>query len=142
MYATEYALLGGNAKAMSTTENALNVIRQGLPVDMIDHAGDVLRVAKGDLVPLIGANLRSIQRKKGGEGGGNLTPQQSEHTLAIMGVLTSATDYFNDREAALEWMKTPQIALGNKSAFSYLDTMAGISFVNDIINRMKYGMTA
>ncbi|WP_421783915.1 type II toxin-antitoxin system Xre/ParS family antitoxin [Kiloniella litopenaei] len=139
MYATEYALLGGNAKAMNTTENALNVIRQGLPVDMIDHAGDVLRVPKGDLVPLIGANLRSIQRKKGD---GNLTPQQSEHTLAIMGVLTAATDYFNDREVALEWMKTPQIALGNKSAFSYLDTMAGISFVNDLLNRMKYGMTA
>ncbi|MFD2206041.1 antitoxin Xre/MbcA/ParS toxin-binding domain-containing protein [Kiloniella antarctica] len=139
MYATEYALLGGNAKAMDTTENALNVIREGLPVDMIDHAGDVLCVTKSDLVPLIGGNLRSFQRKKKDS---HLTPQQSEHTLAIIGVLTSATEYFSDRETALTWMKTPQMVLGNKSAFSYLDTMAGISFVNDIINRMKYGMTA
>ncbi|WP_419904247.1 antitoxin Xre/MbcA/ParS toxin-binding domain-containing protein [Kiloniella sp.] len=139
MYATEYALLGGDAKAMRTTESSLNVIREGLPVRMIDQAVTVLHLAKGDLVPLIGVNLRSLQRKKEAD---HLTPQQSEHTLAILRVLTSATEYFNDKKTALKWMKTPQVIFGNKSAFMYLDTMTGIDFVNDVITRMKYGMTA
>ncbi|MEH6631376.1 MAG: antitoxin Xre/MbcA/ParS toxin-binding domain-containing protein [Halopseudomonas aestusnigri] len=139
MYATEYALLGGDTKVMKTTESSLNVIRTGLPVSMVDEAVSVLRLSKGDLVPLIGANLRSLQRKKNTD---HLTPQQSEHTLAIMSVLTSATEYFNDRKTALTWMKSPQVILGNKTAFEYLDTMSGINFVNDVIARMKFGMTA
>ncbi|KKJ78716.1 hypothetical protein WH95_01145 [Kiloniella litopenaei] len=139
MYATEYALLGGDTQVMSTTESSLNVIRKGLPVSMVDQAVSVLHLPKGELVPLIGANLRSLQRKKDSD---HLTPQQSEHTLAIISVLTNATEYFEDQKIALNWMKTPQVIFGNKTAFEYLDTMSGISFVNDVLNRMKFGMTA
>lgn len=139
MYETEYALLGGDKKQMRTTEDTLRVIREGLPIKMVEAAVKALEVSKNELVPLIGLNLRSYQRKKNA---GHLTAQQSEHTLAMMSVLTNATEYFGTREVALKWLKTPQMIFSNQEAIDYLDTMTGIDFVNDVINRMKYGMTA
>lgn len=138
MYAEEYKLLGGNAEKMKSTMDALQVIREGLPVSMIDEAVKVLNLTKMDLVPLIGANIRSVQRNKGA----HLTPQQSEHTLAMVGVLQHAAEYFGDINTAREWLKSQQVIFGNKSAIDYFDTMTGIEYVNDIINRMKHGMTA
>ncbi|WP_372737047.1 antitoxin Xre/MbcA/ParS toxin-binding domain-containing protein [Neptunomonas sp.] len=52
----------------------------------------------------------------------------------------SATEYFGDEDQAKKWMHTPQVIFGNKSNIEYLDTMTGIGYVSDIINRMKYGM--
>ncbi len=138
MYSVAYKTLGGDAKRMSTTESALRVIREGLPMTMFDTATETVGSQKAIFAALIGASLRSLQRKKEG----HLTPQQSEHTLAIINVYTSATEYFGNKEQAKKWMNTPQIIFGDKSGFEYLDTMTGIEYVSDVINRMKYGMTA
>jgi len=139
MYSAAYQALGGDPAAMHTTERALKVIRQGLPVSMLDEATRTLGANRADIASLIGTTVRSIQRKKATD---PLTPQQSEHTLAIVSVYASAADYFGDRDKARLWMQTPQVIFGNQTAFSYLDTMTGIEFVSDVLTRMKYGMTA
>lgn len=44
--------------------------------------------------------------------------------------------------SSLVWLKTPHVMFGNQTPLSYLDTMTGIEYVQDVINRLKHGMTA
>ncbi len=138
MYAHEYTLLGGNASEMENTESSLMAIRHGLPLAMVDEAAKVLGINKGDLGSLIGLSIRSLQRNKAKR----LSPQQSEHTLAVLKVFNEASAYFGDQATALTWLKTPQVYFGEHEPLSYLDTMTGIDIILDVINRLKHGMTA
>lgn len=138
MYSAAYLALGGDPNRMITMAGALSVIRDGIPIAMFDRATEAVGSKKEIFANLIGANLRTLQRKKAGR----LTPMQSEHLLAIIAVYASAAEYFDNADQAREWVHLPQIIFGNKPAFSYLDTMAGVRYVGDIINIMKCGMTA
>lgn len=138
MYQIEYSSLGGNADDMFNAEGTLRVIRKGLPVNMVAKAAQILHIGKTEFAPLIGLSTRSLQRNKEKR----LTPQQSEHTLALLSVKNEAAAYFGAQDTALTWLKTPQLIFGNQTPLSYLDTMTGIEYVHDVITRLKHGMTA
>lgn len=139
MYEKAYALLGENPKAMQDTTGALAVIRKGLYLSSVNTATETLGIHQKLFIPLIGGSVRSFQRKKDTD---RLTPQQTEHTLAILNILAEAEDYFGDRESALTWIKTNKVAFANQSPLDYCDTMSGIDYVLDEINKLKHGMTA
>ena len=138
MYSVEYSSLGGNADEMFNAESTLRVIRKGLPVNMVAIAAQILHIGKTEFAPLIGLSTRSLQRNKEKR----LTPQQSEHTLALLSVKNEAAAYFGAQDTALIWLKAPQVIFGNQTPLSYLDTMTGIEYVQDVITRLKHGMTA
>lgn len=139
MYEKAYKIIGGQPHVMSDTAKALKVIREGLEFSAIDAATDALQVNQKFFIPLIGGNVRSFQRKSAED---RMSPQQSEHTLAILTLVAEAESYFGNREKALNWMKSKKLAFGNQSPLDYCDTMTGIEFVADEINKLKYGMTA
>ncbi|MFT5164574.1 MAG: putative toxin-antitoxin system antitoxin component (TIGR02293 family) [Alteromonadaceae bacterium] len=62
--------------------------------------------------------------------------------MALLSVKNEAVVYFGAQDTALTWLKTPQAIFGNQTPLSYLDTMTGIEYVRDLINRLKHGMTA
>jgi len=89
---------------------------------------------------LIGANLRSIQRKQ--QTCGKLSPTSSEHALMLAELVRVADEYFKKREATLRWLNRPSLAFGNFSPLSVCDTVTGINMAMEEINKMKYGLTA
>jgi putative toxin-antitoxin system antitoxin component (TIGR02293 family) len=139
MYEKAYAILGGKPQLMRDTSKALEVIREGLQLSTIEKATDALQINQKSFITLIGGTVRSFQRRKSED---RMNAQQSEHTLAILNLVTEAEEYFGDRTKALSWMKAKKLALGNQSPLDYCDTMTGIEFVADEINKLKFGMTA
>jgi len=131
-------LSGLTTRARSPLE-VIELIREGIGYDAVDKATQELHITKQELASLIGYSQRSLQRKKAGD---RLSPAHTEHLLAIVEVMAEATRYFGDREKALIWLKTPSLAFGGKPPYSLLDTMSGVEFVSDRLNRLKYGMTA
>ncbi|KXF83227.1 type II RES/Xre toxin-antitoxin system antitoxin [Enterovibrio coralii] len=140
MYAEQLLSLGVVKKGQVINQDTeLEIIRHGLSVK---HARKVMKdmaMTSGEWVSLIGLSPRSLQRKSDTD---LLTPSQSEKTLAIRRVVDLAVDYYGDRKTALDWLKTPQVAFGGKSAIDYLDTNTGIQYVETILNRLMHGMTA
>ncbi|USH05594.1 MbcA/ParS/Xre antitoxin family protein [Grimontia kaedaensis] len=140
MYAEQLMSLGIVKEGQVINQDMeLDIIRHGLKVK---HARKVMKemaMSSGEWVTLIGLSPRSLQRKSDSD---LLTPSQSEKTLAIRRVVDLAVEYYEDRDTALDWLKTPQLAFGGKAAVDYLDTNTGIQYVENVLNRLMHGMTA
>ena len=141
MYEQAYKMLGGKIALMSNLDSSLDVIRKGLPIAMVDTAIKLLDMNKNQFPPLIGLNLRSLQRKKKVEEQ-RLTSIQSERTLMIIALLAQGEEYFGDRKSTIKWLNEPSIAFGQKAPIDMLDTVVGTEAVADTLNRLAYGMTA
>lgn len=141
MYSAAYKMLGGKSRDMASLTSSLNVIRQGLPIAMIETATDLLEMKKAEFSPLIGLNIRSMQRKKK-TAEQRLSPQQSEHTLMIIELLAQGESYFGDRQICLKWLNQPNVAFGEVAPVDLFDTVAGIEAVSDTLNRLAHGFTA
>ncbi|MBR9869359.1 MAG: DUF2384 domain-containing protein [Oceanospirillales bacterium] len=57
-------------------------------------------------------------------------------------LLTEALGYFESKEEATRWFKTPNLALGLITPEDCLKRPGGTEQVLDIINKLKHGMTA
>ncbi|OUS28062.1 hypothetical protein A9Q98_07935 [Thalassotalea sp. 42_200_T64] len=141
MYSTAYKMLGGKPAEVNTLGQTLKVIREGLPLEMMDKATVILGVSTKEFVPMLGMNIRSFQRNKKNEAW-RLTPLQSEQALKITELVAQANNYFGDHEIALKWLNTPSNAFAKKCPIDLLDTSAGIEAVSEKINALAYGMTA
>ncbi|WP_432459223.1 MULTISPECIES: type II RES/Xre toxin-antitoxin system antitoxin [unclassified Agarivorans] len=140
MYESAYQMLSGTKVKIGSVPEILTIIRTGLPVSILDSGTDLLGVNKTEYAQLIGANLRSIQRKQ--QTSGKLSPASSEHALMLAELVRLADEYFKDRDATLRWLNRPSLAFGHYSPLSVCDTVTGINVAMEEINKMKYGFTA
>lgn len=141
MYTSAYQMLSGTKVNIGSVPEILSIIRTGLPVSILDNGTELLGVNKTEYAQLIGANLRSIQRKKQ-QTNGKLSPTSSEHALMLAELVRLADEYFKDREATLRWLNRPSLAFGNCAPLSICDTVTGINMAMEEINKLKYGLTA
>lgn len=145
MYNSAYALLGGSITAQPNSPDNLaenlSLVRNGLPVEMVDKGMQLLGVNKTEYARLIGVNVRSLQRKSKDDDA-RLSPMSSEHVLLLADMLNNSINYFGERDKALAWLDRKNIALGDVTPLSICDTVAGINMVNETLNKLKYGFTA
>ncbi|MCL9783289.1 DUF2384 domain-containing protein [Vibrio sp. S4M6] len=141
MYRSAYEMLGGDKDEVHSVSDSLMLIRNGLPVTVLEKGTSILGVTKAEYARMIGVNLRSLQRKQK-EKGATLSPTSSEHALMLTDLVKQADEYFGDRDATLRWLNRPSIAFGKESPLSMCDTVTGISIVIEEINKLKYGLTA
>jgi putative toxin-antitoxin system antitoxin component (TIGR02293 family) len=55
-------------------------------------------------------------------------------------VYANAVEMIGDREKAIEWLHTPNRALGGERPLDQLDTDTGTRIVEDILGRIAYGV--
>lgn len=145
MYNAAYKMLGGKISVTNESPNFLaenlSLVRNGLPIEMVDKGMELLGVNKSEYARLIGVNVRSLQRKSK-DADARLSPMSSEHVLLLADLLGNSIEYFGDREKALAWLDRKNIALGDVTPLSICDTVAGINVVNATLNKLRYGFTA
>jgi len=78
----------------------------------------------------------SLSRRKHA---GNLAPDESEHVLRLAALLERATQVFED-EAAADWLRTPNLALGGVTPLALADTELGAREVDDLLGRLEHGV--
>jgi putative toxin-antitoxin system antitoxin component (TIGR02293 family) len=72
----------------------------------------------------------------------HLSPEESTRIERFARVLASAEYVLDDREGAREWMNTPHSELGGKTPLEIARTEIGARRVEDILNKLFFGIPA
>jgi putative toxin-antitoxin system antitoxin component (TIGR02293 family) len=131
-------ILGVGLKAESGLEIAA-LIEKGLPPKAIDRLKKALGLNDEEVSSALGVSpktisrLRSQPKKKLGVGVGDRLYRAAR-------VFSLATAVFGDEETAREWLRSPNIGLGNQVPLDLLSTGAGAREVEDLLGRIEHGV--
>jgi putative toxin-antitoxin system antitoxin component (TIGR02293 family) len=86
-------------------------------------------------------SARSLQRLKA-DPSRRLSPETSGRLWRFAEVLARASDILGSQEAAETWLATPAIGLEQRRPIDLMATAAGAAMVEDLLDRMEYGVYA
>jgi len=135
------AVLGGSKvlKRKVVTDTQLRVItREGLPVMTLSTLADELNVERKTLAKVVGISDRTLSRRLAN--GSRLSPEESDRTMRVARVLAKTNYVFGNAKKAAHWLSTPNRVMEGETPLSLLDTDAGVSWVETILNRIDYGL--
>lgn len=135
-------LLGGPPVLASAPRSPLDwveVIRRGLPSATVDALTRVTHLSQSELATAVGIPERTLARRKRA---GRLTSEESSRLFRLARALARGEEVFEDLEAAVNWLKAPNAALGGTSPLSLLDTDIGAESVMDTLGRIEHGVFA
>lgn len=113
-------------------------VRAGVPIAAAEHTFHSLGLTLEEAARSVGLTVRTLQRRKAS--GQKLDPIESEKVLRLARVADAATDTLGTREAAGEWLRTANAALGGDTPLSLLDTDIGANAVLDVLARIEHGV--
>jgi len=137
-------LLGGDRilrRHLETSLDAHEMLVIGLPGEALQHLVERFEILRRR-VPLekaTGISLRTIQRRRGSPVQ-PLSREQSGRTWKLAEVLAKATSVFGSQDAAEEWLERSATGLDQRRPIDLLSTPAGIALVDDLLERLEYGV--
>ena len=137
---TVEALLGGRAVLRAKPRSGLDwveVVRRGLPAAAVDSVRANLQVTQSELARTLGISERTLVRRKKE---GTLNSEESAKLVRLARVVERAVQVFEDFGVALDWLQSPNTALGGVTPFSLLDTDIGAENVLDTLGRIEHGV--
>ena len=124
-----------------TSEDRINIIRQGVPYGVIEKVCVNLGVSTGRMLDRLSIAQRTYNKKKKEDA--ILDPRFSESILELQEIYDFGIEVFNsEKEKFLRWLKKPNPSLGNVSPESLFDSITGINEVRKALTRMEYGNMA
>jgi putative toxin-antitoxin system antitoxin component (TIGR02293 family) len=136
------ALLGGKRVLQIKPRSPLDwvaVIRRGIPAAAIESLLQVIRVSQAELAAALGIPERTLARRKRE---GLFNSEESAKLVRLARVIERAEFVFEDLAAAIDWLKSPNAALGRATPLSLLDTDIGAENVMDTLGRIEHGVFA
>jgi putative toxin-antitoxin system antitoxin component (TIGR02293 family) len=110
-----------------------------LPARAVDAVAQAVQLTQAELSRALAIPERTLVRRKKQ---GTLSTEESAKLLRVARVTYRAITVFEDRPAALDWLKSPNRALGGVSPLSLLDTDMGAETVLDTLGRVEHGVFA
>ncbi|MGH8674849.1 MAG: type II RES/Xre toxin-antitoxin system antitoxin [Burkholderiales bacterium] len=135
-------LLGVRSVSHARRRSALDwieVVRQGIPAAAVESLCKATKLSQAELARALGIPGRTLARRKRE---GVLSSEESAKMLRLARVIGRANEVFENPNAALDWLKTPNTALGAKAPLSLLDTEFGAESVLDTLGRIEHGVFA
>jgi len=137
---TVEGILGGPAVLKRKPRSDLDwvaLIRAGLPAATVDAVTRAVHLSQAELGSTLGIPERTLARRKKE---GVLNTEESAKLLRLARTLRRASEVFEDVAAALDWLKSPNRALGGVTPLSLLDTELGAESVMDVLGRIEHGV--
>lgn len=134
-------VLGGRrvlGKAVKKPDDLAELVRKGLPASSVKALAERLDVGNTVLSQKLGIPQRTLTRRL--SQGSRLTVAESDRTVRLARVYANAVRMIGDEEKAVEWLRTPNRALGGERPLDKLDTDVGAREVEDILGRIAYGV--
>lgn len=134
-------VLGGRkvlGKTVTKSDDLADLVRKGLPANSIAALAERLDVANAVLSQKLGIPQRTLTRRLSRRS--RLTAAESDRTVRLARVYASAVEMIGDEQKAVEWLRTPNRALGGERPLDHLDTDVGARQVEDILGRIAYGV--
>ena len=135
-------LLGGRAVLQVGPRSTLDwvaMVRMGVPAAAVGSLTASVGVTQAELARALGISERTLVRRKRE---GTLNSEESGKLVRLARVVVRAEEVFEDLDAALDWLKSPNAALGGVTPFSLLDTDLGAESVFDTLGRIEHGVFA
>lgn len=136
------SVLGGKGVLGAKPQSSLDwvgVIREGIPAAAVESILSAVRLSQAELAQALGIPERTLARRKRE---GVLNSEESSKLLRLARVISRATEVFDDSVAAIDWLKSPNAALGGNAPLSLLDTDIGAESVLDTLGRIEQGVFA
>ncbi len=134
-------VLGGRkvlGKAVKKPDDLAQLVRKGLPAESVTSLAEKLHLGNRAVSRKLGIPQRTLTRRL--SQASPLTPAESDRTVRMARVYAAAVEMIGDREKAIEWLSTPNRALGGERPLDQLDTDIGARMVEDILGRIAYGV--
>jgi putative toxin-antitoxin system antitoxin component (TIGR02293 family) len=113
-------------------------INAGFSVALLDRFSKETELPLEAVAEVIQIPSRTLSRRRAG---GRLQPDESERLLRVSTLFEKAVALFEgDRDAALQWLKAPQPALGGEQPLEFAKTEVGAREVEDLIGRLEHGV--
>ena len=122
---------------VDTASGLIAAVREGLPFDVFVNLQHVLDIPAAPLADLLGMPLRTLNRRKHE---GQFKPEESDRHLRVARVLSRTFKVFEDRAAAILWLKTSEVAFDDVTPLSLLDTEIGAQEVLRLLGQLAYGV--
>jgi putative toxin-antitoxin system antitoxin component (TIGR02293 family) len=132
-------VLGGRkvlGKIIRKPDDLARLVREGLPASMVTALAQRLRIGNSVLSGKLGIPQRTLTRRLSQRS--LLTPAESDRTVRVARVYANAVEMIGDPEKAIEWLRTPNRALGGEKPLDQLDTDVGAQMVDDVLGRIAY----
>ncbi len=137
---TMESLLGGKGVLKARPRSSLDwvaIVREGLPARVLDALAMNLELTRGELAAALGIAERTLARRRKE---GIFTAEESAKLLRLARVARRAAEVFEMGEAAVDWLKRPNRALGSARPLDLLDTDIGGENVVDVLGRIEHGV--
>ena len=134
------ALLGGPKVfrgRIADSDDMRSALRKGLPYAAFEALVQALEVRSKKLAELLGVASRTLARRRSER---HLSPIESDRLYRIAHITHLASEALGSLEKARAWLHRDNRALGGHSPISYLDTEPGERKVEELLNRMSYGI--
>ena len=134
------ALLGGATvfpEKISDARDLQQALRRGLPYAAFEACLDALEFRPRELADLLGVAPRTLARRKTSR---QLSPIESDRLYRVAHITLLATGVLGSLEKARAWLHKNNQALGGYSPLSFLDTEIGQRQVEELLNRINYGI--
>jgi putative toxin-antitoxin system antitoxin component (TIGR02293 family) len=133
--------LGGRKVLRRVVKNAddlAHLVRKGLPAGSVPVLAERLHVGNSTMSRTLGIPQRTLTRRL--SKASLLTPAESDRMVRLARVYANAVEMIGDEEKAIEWLNTPNRALGGEKPLDQLDTDTGARVVEHILGRLAYGV--
>jgi len=137
---TVESLLGGKGVLKARPRSSFDwiaIVREGLPARVLDALAGNLKLTRGELATALGIADRTLARRRKE---GVFTAEESAKLLRLARVAQRAAEVFEGGDAALDWLKRPNRALGGETPLALLDTEIGGDGVLDVLGRIEHGV--
>lgn len=134
-------VLGGRrvlGRSVKKPDDLMQLIRKGLPAGSVTALAEKLHLGSGVVSRKLGIPQRTLTRRLSQTS--QLTPAESDRTARMARVYANAVEMIGDEEKAIEWLRTPNRALGGETPLDQLETDMGARMVEDILGRIAYGV--
>jgi putative toxin-antitoxin system antitoxin component (TIGR02293 family) len=112
-------------------------LREGLPVSAWDALKRLLRCSDRELGILTQIPPSTLARRRRA---GRLNRLEGERLYRVAAVVAQALSTFGDPEAAVGWLRQPNLALGGRVPLEYADTPAGARAVVNLLGGLEHGV--
>jgi putative toxin-antitoxin system antitoxin component (TIGR02293 family) len=134
-------VLGGSRtfqRPVLKADDLIAEVRAGLPASTITLLATTLSMQRSQVAERLNIPARTLSRRLANNS--PLTLDESDRTLRMARVVALANEVLGAEDKAQRWMAAPNRALGGKKPFDQLDTEMGVHSVEEVLQRIAYGM--
>jgi putative toxin-antitoxin system antitoxin component (TIGR02293 family) len=121
-----------------TSDQLAEQVRSGLPASTIDLLADKLSIHRTQVAECLCIPARTLSRRLATRS--RLTHDESDRTLRMARVVALAKEVLGSEEKASHWLSNPNRALAGRRPFDLLDTDVGVRSVEEVLQRIAYGV--